>query len=82
MNKEKEKNIKLDVLRRAGDTLGSVIKHKYNTIQHFADTVEMSRSTISKIIHGHVQPSNEQKIKIARELNWDSRELWPEEDRK
>lgn len=66
------------VLRRAGDTLGSVINHNYVTIQAFADKVGMSRSTVSKIIHNHIEPSNEQKIKIAKELNWDSRELWPE----
>lgn len=71
-----DKNVNSAVFRRANEILHSVIKNKYSSIEAFSQKIGMSRSTVSKIIHGHIIPSNEQKIKIAKELGWDSRELW------
>lgn len=44
----------------------------YRTVTAFANEIGLSRSRLSQIIHGHIAPNDELKVKIAKKLGTDS----------
>lgn len=75
-NENIAETLNASVRNRSGDILHRLIEHEYHNIQRFADAIGYSRSMISQIIHGHIPPSNEQKMRIAKKLKVDSRFIW------
>ena len=58
--------------------LDRLIQARFRSKAKLADEVGVSRSMISKIVHGHIQPNKALQIQIAKALCEDSRTIFPE----
>lgn len=76
---EQPKEQREPVVFRSSDLLRRLIKDKYVTITNFANKVGISRVNVSKFCNNKLQPSENEKIRIAKGLGMDSRTLFPEE---
>lgn len=77
---DKGKNSSKTLTRVYLHRLAFLIEKKYGTQAAFAAAIGVSRSFINHILMGRKQPSRILKIKIAKKLDADSREIWFEED--
>lgn len=78
---EQIKNSEESVNNRYNIVLDRLIREKFFSKQKLADKIGWSRSLISMIVHGHIEPSTTQKIKVAQALGVDSRTIWDGEQK-